>query len=196
MFLTHWTHFYRGRILERFRRDEDAAGAYRLALRANPRFARAASALGRLYAGRHQYREAERWLVEGARLDSKNGKILFNLGFVRERLGEKEKAIEAFQEAVRLDPGLDRAWYGMGLCHAALGRHEQAAAALEEAATRQPQNPFVWYQLGMAYHVLRQPEKVAEVVEHLLRFNPRMSRKLISDAGRGDLAHLVKDLAP
>jgi hypothetical protein len=31
-------------------------------------------------------------------------------------------------------------------------------------------------------------------VRHLLRFDPRMTRRLILDAGRSDLAHLVKDL--
>jgi tetratricopeptide (TPR) repeat protein len=193
--LSHWGHFYRGRILERFRQEEDAGKAYLQALQSNPRFARAASALARLHAARQQYPEAERWLLEASRLDSKNGKILFNLGFVRDRMGEPERAIEAFSEAVRLDPGLDRAWYGMGLCYATLGRHEQAAKALEEAATRQPRNAFAWYQLGMAYHVLRQPDKVKEVIEHMFRFDPRMTRKLIRDTDRSDLAYLVKDLA-
>ena len=55
-------------------------------------------------------------------------------------------------------------------------------------------NPHAWYQLGMAYHTLRNPEKVNEVVMHLLRFDPKMTRRLILDTGRSDLAHLVKDL--
>ena len=55
-------------------------------------------------------------------------------------------------------------------------------------------NPHAWYQLGMAYHTLHKPEKVNEVVMHLLRFDPKMTRRLILDAERTDLAHLVKDL--
>lgn len=195
MSLEHWFHFYRGRILERLRQKEVAAKAYRLALRSNPRFARAASALGHLYAVRHEYAQAERWLLEAARLDPKNARILFNLGYVRDRMGEPERAIESFRDAVRLDPSLDRAWYGMGLCQARLGRHAQAAEALAEAGVLQPTNALVWYQLGMAYHVLRQPDKVKEVVEHMFRFDPRMTRKLIRDAERSDLAHLVAHLA-
>ena len=189
-----WKHLYRGRILERFKRHEGAVEAYGLALRADPTFARAANALGYLYAREKNYLEAERWLAEGTRLKAGNASAWFNLGFVREALGRPEHAIEAFSEAVRLDRMLDRAWYGMGLCHASLGRHEEAAKALEEAATLQPMNGFAWYQLGMAYHVLRQPEKVKDVVEHIFRYDPRTTRQLIRDAGRSDLEHLVKDL--
>jgi tetratricopeptide (TPR) repeat protein len=95
---------------------------------------------------------------------------------------------------VRLNPKLDRAWYGMGLAYAALGQHADAAQALQQAATLQPMNPHAWYNLGMAYHQLHQPDKVKEVVKHLHRFDPKMTRQLIRDAERTDLAHLVKDL--
>ncbi len=189
-----WRHFYRGRLLEICKRSKAAAEAYRLALRLDPRFARAATALGYLCAREKNYLEAERWLAEGTRLTPGKAAAWFNLGFAREALGRREQAIEAFSEAVRLDRLLDRAWYGMGMCHAALGRHEEAAKALEEAATLQPMNPYAWYQLGMAHHVLRNADKVKEVIEYLFRFDPKMTRKLIQDTSRSDLAHLVKDL--
>ena len=123
-----------------------------------------------------------------------NAAAHFNLGYTYDKRGLHAKAIAAFREATRLNPKLDRAWYGMGLAHAQLGQHEDAARALHEAATLQPMNPHAWYQLGMAHHTLRNTEKVDEVVRHLLRFDPRMTRRLILDAGRSDLAHLVKDL--
>jgi Flp pilus assembly protein TadD len=82
----------------------------------------------------------------------------------------------------------------MGLAHAALGQHEDAAKALNEAAKLQPMNPHAWYQLGMSSHALHKPEKVDEVVMHMLRFDPKMTRRLILDTGRTDLAHLVKHL--
>ena len=194
MNLQPWIRFYRGRILERLGRTEAAAGAYRDALAADPRMARAADALGYLHAGRKDYAAAERWLSESVRLAPRNAHAWFNLGFVREAQGRHQEAIEAFSESVRLNPLFDRAWYGMGMCHATLGRHEEAAKSLGEAATLQPMNGFAWYQLGMAYHALRQPEKVKEVVEHMFRYDPRMTRRLIQDARRDDLAFMVKDL--
>lgn len=194
MNLHAWSHFCRGRLLERLGRAGAAAEAYRLALESGPGFARAADALGYLHASRKDYAAAERWFSESVRLAAGNPNAWFNLAFVRQEQGRHEQAIEAFSETVRLNPVFDRAWYGMGLCHATLGRHEEAAKSLGEAATLQPMNGFAWYQLGMAYHALRQPEKVKEVVEHMFRYDPRMTRRLIHDAERGDLAFMVKDM--
>lgn len=194
MNLQAWSHFLRGRMLERLKRSGPADEAYRLALASDPGFARAADALGYLHADRKDYAAAEQWLAESVRLAPRNANAWFNLGFVREAQGRHEAAIAAFSETVRLNPLFDRAWYGMGMCHATLGRHEEAAKSLGEAATLQPMNGFAWYQLGMAYHTLRQPEKVKEVVEHMFRYDPRMTRRLIHDAGRSDLAFMVKDM--
>jgi len=83
----------------------------------------------------------------------------------------------------------------MGMCLAHLGRHEEAVKALEEAARLQPMNPHAWYALGMAHYATRNPENLKGVVLHLVRFDPRMARKLIIDSESTALAYLVKDLA-
>jgi len=126
--------------------------------------------------------------------DPGNAVAHFNLGFVLDKLGRFEAAIVAFREATCLNPKIDRAWYGLGLSLAALGQHDDAAKALHEAATLQPMNPHAWYQLGMAHHTLQHADKVTEVAMHLLRFDPRMTRRLIRDTARADLDYLVKDL--
>jgi tetratricopeptide (TPR) repeat protein len=192
--LRHWQHYCRARLLETVRRPEAAVVEYRLALECAPGSIRASHALGALYARREKYAEAEYWLAQAARCAPRRANIYFNLGYVRDKLGEPERALEAFGEAVRLDPKLDRAWYGMGLCHARMGRHDAAAKALEEAATLEASNPVVWYQLGMAYHALGERGKLKEVIEHLFRFNPMMTRKLIRETNCGELAHLVRHL--
>lgn len=188
-----WRHYLRGLLFEAFRKPERAIGEYRLALRHNPNFAKAAFCLGYLHAARSSYDEAEDYFLLGLRLKP-DADVYFNLGFIRDKAGRREQAIEAFREAVRLKPALDRAWYGMGLAHGALGQHEEAARALEEAGRLQPMNGHAWYALGMAYHHAHQPDKVKEVVQHMLRFDPVMTRQLIQEADRSDLAHLVKDL--
>lgn len=191
--LRYWQHYCRARILQHIRRPDAAVAEYRLALQYAPDSMRAAHALGALYAKRGNYAEAEQWLAHAARIEPRAG-IFYNLGYVREKLGQPERSLEAFAEATRLNPKLDRAWYGMGLCHAHLGRHEAAAKALEEAATLEASNPVVWYQLGMAYHALGERAKLKEVIEHLFRFNPMMTRKLIRETNFRELDHLVKDL--
>lgn len=188
-----WRHYLRGLLFEMFKKPERAIEAYRLALKHDPAFAQAANCMGYLHAARNAYDEAEDYFLLGLRLKP-NADVYFNLGFIRDKAGRKEKAVEAFREAVRLKPTLDRAWYGMGLALGALGQHQEAAKALEEAGRLQPMNGHAWYALGMAYHHAHQPEKVKEVALHMVRFDPAMTRQLIKEAERGDLAHLVKDL--
>jgi len=55
-------------------------------------------------------------------------------------------------------------------------------------------NAIAWYALGMAHHAARNAERFTEVLHHLHRFDPVMTRRLIQDSGRSDLAHLVSDL--
>jgi tetratricopeptide (TPR) repeat protein len=187
-------YYLRARMFEWLRRYDQAEREYRIALQHGPRSVKVVSALGYLLARRDRYEEALGYFEEAVRLAPKNAHLLFDLGFVREKLRRIEPAIEAFQAAVRLNPKLDRAWYGMGMCYATLGRHEEAVSAFQQAAELQPMNPHAWYALGMAYHHTRNPDKVKEVVHHLFRFDPIMTRQLIRDAQRADLAHLVKDL--
>ena len=192
--MEHWRYYLHGRVLEAFNRRQAAIAAYLDALRVKPDFQRAANRAAYLLAALERYAEAEPYFDAVLRAEPRNAVAHFNLGYTHDKRGQYAKAIEAFSKATHLNPKLDRAWYGMGLSHAALGQHEAAAKALHEAATLQPMNPHAWYHLGMAYHTLQNPEKVNEVVMHLLRFDPRMTRRLILDAGRSDLAHLVKDL--
>lgn len=187
-------HYLRGRFFENFKRFDQAEQAYRMVLQFEPSSLRAINALGHLLARRERYAEALPFFERSAQIDPNDGHVQFNLGFVREKLGQPERAIEAFERAVKLKPKLDRAWYGLGMGRAALGRHADAADAFQQAAELQPMNPHAWYALGMAHHHNHNPEKVKEVVMHLFRFDPIMTRQLIRDAERADLAHLVKDL--
>jgi tetratricopeptide (TPR) repeat protein len=190
----YWRHYLRGRLFESLRRADAAVAEYRLAIRFEPGNTHLRNRVGFLLAQKGQWGEAVDYFSESLRLNPGDATVWFNLGFAEDKLGKLEKAIEAFSEAVKLRPALDRAWYGMGMAQAHLGRHQEAVTALEEAATLQPMNGHAWYALGMAHHATHNPDRVKEVIEHLVRFDPRMTRQLILDAGRTDLAHLVKDL--
>jgi tetratricopeptide (TPR) repeat protein len=193
--MEHWRYYLMGRLLEALGRAQESISTYRAALRVKSDFHRCSNRIAYILAGLERYAEAEPYFREVLGADPGNASAHFNLGYTYDKRGQFENAVESFREATRLNPKFDRAWYGLGLAQAALGKHEEAAKALHQAATLQPMNPHAWYQLGMAYHTVHNREKVNEVVMHLLRFDPKMTRRLILDAGRSDLAHLVKDLA-
>jgi tetratricopeptide (TPR) repeat protein len=115
----------------------------------------------------------------------------FNRGYVLEQGGCPAEAVAAFGEAVRLNPAFDLAWYGLGMAQARLGEHAEAAAAFARAAELQPMNGEAFYQWAMACHHAHQPDQVTEIAKRLAGFEPKRALKLIKDAERPDLRHLV-----
>lgn len=190
-----WKHYLRANFFQFINRDDLALAEYRLTLAAAPDYARAAERIAFIHVKRGDFASAAMHFRDVLRIEPNNAVMLFNLGFACDKQGDLNEAIRAFQNAARLNPDIDRAWYGLGICHAKLGRHADAAQALHEAATRQPMNPHAWYALGMAHHHLHEPDRVTEVILHLHRFDPIMTRHLIQDTERADLAYLVADLA-
>ena len=193
--MNHWRYYLQGWLLENFGRRPGALSAYREALAVRPDFHRAANRLAYTLASLERYDEAEPHFHAVLQSDPGNAVAHFNLGYTLDKRGHYDRAVHEFREATRLNPKIDRAWYGLGLAHARLGQHREAAEALEQAATLQPMNPHAWYALGMALHATGNMQRFDEVARHMLRFDPKMTRKLIVDSGRSDLAHLVKDLA-
>lgn len=192
--MEHWRYYLRGRVLELFARKSQAIAAYREATLAKPDFLRPANRIAYLLASLDRFAEAESYFQAVLRANPGNAVAHFNLGFTHDKRGQYDKAIQEFREATRLNPKIDRAWYGLGLAYAQLGRHREAAEALEQAATLQPMNHHAWYQFGMALHATGNTARFEQVVMHLLRFDPRATRRLIFDTGRSDLAHLVAHL--
>lgn len=191
-----WRHFLRARLFLLLRRPQRAVPEYRLALAAAPGFVAAANGLALVMAADQRYDEAEQLFLRSLEGKPAQPFVWYNLGFIRDKQGRFEEAVTALCEATRLAPRLDQAWYALGHAHAALGRHADAASALETAAALVPENGFVWYSLGMAYHMLGEAERVTGIVEHLNRYDRRMTRELIRDTGRGDLEHLIADYKP
>lgn len=189
-----WRHNLRAGLWRLLRRPDAAIAGYRAALAADPHHASAASALAFLLAARGADSEALVLLERATQLNPRDALAWFNLGYLRERRHQTVAAEQAFRHALEHDCKLDPAWYGLGRLLAQRGDYRAAIDAYEQAAQRQPMNAQVWYALGMAWHGLHDPEKVQAVVEHLNRFDPRMTRRLILDTGRSDLAHLVADL--
>jgi tetratricopeptide (TPR) repeat protein len=192
--MKHWQYYLHGRLLELFGLKPQAIAAYREATRAKPDFLRPVNRVAYLLASQERYAEAEPYFDAVLRADPSNAVAHFNLGYTYDKRGQYERAIDEFREATRLNPKIDRAWYGLGLAQAQLGQHREAAEALEQAATLQPMNQHAWYQFGMALHTTGNTERFEQVVMHLLRFDPKMTRRLIQDSGRSDLAHLVEHL--
>lgn len=189
----HWRHYARGWLLHVFGREEQAFNEYAAAYRLKPDDVQAARHLASIAARKQQYDVADKWFVETLRLAPDDADTRFNHGFVLGQAGRSREAIATFAEAVRLKPSLDRAWYGMGLAHARLGEHAAAAAAFAKSIELQPMNAEGFYQWGMACHHANQPDQVKTIVGRLAGFDPKHAIKLVKDAERPDLVHLIPE---
>ena len=134
------------------------------------------------------------WFDKAIPLEPEHADTWFNLGYAREQNGNRQGGMEAFRRAAELNPKHDRAWYGLGMILAHQGDHAAAAEVLERAAQLQPMNGAAWYALGMARHHNNEPEKVEAVIRHLVDHEPQTAKRLIQDAQRADLSHLVAHL--
>lgn len=190
----HWRHYARGWLLHFFGQEEKAFDEYAAAYRAKPDDIQAARHLAFIAARKHRYDVADKWFIETLRLAPEDADTHFNHGFVLEQAGRSREAVAAFAEAVRLKPSLDRGWYGMGLAHARLGEHAEAATAFAKSVELQPMSGEGYYQWGMACYHANQPDQVKAIVERLVRFDPKRAQKLVKDAQRPDLMHLIPEM--
>jgi tetratricopeptide (TPR) repeat protein len=71
-----------------------------------------------------------------------------SLGTALNRLGQPERALEAYREAFRRDPSDPQTLWGVGVNLAAMGRTEEAVAALEKAVELGPDRPGPRTSLG------------------------------------------------
>jgi tetratricopeptide (TPR) repeat protein len=181
-------------IFEWLGQQERALEAYSEGFRANPRDVRAARSIAWLHAQRQRWPEAATWFETALELEPGHADTWFNLGYIREQGGDLAAALTAFRRASELNPKHDRAWYGLGMALAHQGDHAAAAEALQQAADLQPMNGAAWYALGMARYHSHQPDQVEAVIRHLALNEPQTARRLLVDAERADLAHLVEPL--
>lgn len=187
----HFRYVVRANLFTWLGRDAQALDAWIECFRAHPRDAEAARSAAWLLAKQKHWTAATQWFERALAIEPEHFDTWFNLGYVQEQAGNAEAAIEAFQKAVAGKPKHDRAWYGMGMVHAHRGDHAAAAAALRHAADLQPMNGAAWYALGMAQHHCNEPDAVKATIEHCLQHDPQTAKRLVQDAQRSDLKHLL-----
>ena len=85
-----------------------------------------------------RFEEAEKDLLRSIELDPAAPEPWHQLGVVRERAGQVEKAIEAFSAALRLNPLSAESWQKRGELYRRLGREGEARHDLARAAEIKP----------------------------------------------------------
>lgn len=143
-----------GNAYSNLKQYSQAVGAYREALRRDPKYASAWMNLGNAYSDLKQYSQAIDAYRESLRLDPTDAKAWNNLGVAYGNHTQYSQAIEAYREALRLDPKYASAWNNLGNRYSHLKQYSQANDAYREALRLDPKYASAWNSLGKDYGYL------------------------------------------
>jgi tetratricopeptide (TPR) repeat protein len=192
MSFDHFRFTLRATLFEWLGQSERALAAWESCARLRPENTIPVRSIAWIHAQKHRWEAAAEWFERAVALEPGHADSWFNLGYAREKLGQTEAALKAFGRCAELNPKHDRAWYGTGMILAHKGEHGRAVEFFERAAELQPFNGAAWHALGMAYHHTHQPDAVKRVIEHCLHHDGPAAKRLIHDAQRSDLTHLLE----
>ena len=175
--------YWFSQLLTRIHLDQAAIAQLRLAVAADPRYAKAWRSLGFMLGTREEKEEAINVLEHALTIED-DAITRFNLGYLYHGQKRTSEAIAQFRRVVTLMPLNDRAWYGLGTCLQDAGDFAASVAPLEEAAKLQYFNPHAGYHLALAWHKLGERDKCTAEFERVKSFDPRMAETMERDFGR------------
>jgi adenylate cyclase len=168
-------------------RDENliARKLYEEAIRLDPKYSRAYTALGWTYwhdghqkwtdAPARDYEKALRMGQKAHSLDAADSGPLMLLAWVHASMGHPGKALEAATKGISLEPHLSEACWSYGGTLRYIGRFKEAIPWIEKGIRLDPIPPW-WSmaQLAYCYYALADNEKVFDVLNRAVAQRPRV----------------------
>jgi tetratricopeptide (TPR) repeat protein len=123
---------------------------------------------------------AAREFEQELRIDPTNADAAYELGEIRRKAGDLEKARELFQMAVEHYPGFEQGLVGLGRVLVAQGKADLALPPLAKAVSLNPENDVAYFQLYQAHRALghREEQEKAQAEFQRLRTRKREQERL------------------
>ena len=129
-------------------RPQDAAEAFKKALKADPGYLKARLNLGIALYRAGQLGRAEGVLKEVLDEAEDQRRALYVLGLVYRTQARYPEAAELFERVVSLDPQDHYSYYNLGVLYDKMGRAEEAVRAFRKVVKLSPRNTAAHYNLG------------------------------------------------
>jgi choline-sulfatase len=188
--------------VERLRgRAEEAATAYREAVRIDPDEPTAAIGLMWLHLREGDLEAAARQAERAADADPRSGRTQLRIGRTWEEHRQAQPALAAYARATELEPGLAQAHLASAMLLAHLGRRAEADAQLARTGPL-AQDPRTLNDLGIAFAQGRDFERAEALFRRLLADDPGYTRArsnyafLLRQTGRADEAAKLESRTP
>ena len=176
---------------DRREEPETALQYFEDAVRLSPALVEAARPLSDLYSSRENWEGAEQMvevvirdvrarvaLESGAELARDLCRHLYRLGYVAEKLGKRDKALESYEEAYQLDATYLPALEGLGNLLVQTGRHDEALKVYQTILVHHREDLTdlevveVYWQIGEVYQGLKQADRAQNHFEKALSIDP------------------------
>ncbi len=162
----------RARGLQRAGNIAEAARAYSLVLREEPRNVQALQQLGLiLFAGRH-FADAERLLNAAVNVNPSSAELSYARGCALQQLGRQEDALAAFARALAIAPDFAEARNNRGVTLLDLGRPADALTCFDQVLSRNPQLAMVHNNRAMALSRLDRAFEALDAAQRALAIQP------------------------
>ncbi len=154
----------------------DAAEAYKQAIKINPDYAEAHLGLGGAYTGLGKSDDAIGAFKQAIRIKPHDAKTHFILGLAYRDLGMYKEAIEAHKQAIRIKPDYAEAYVDLGSVYAKSGDYRTAIDAYKEAVRLKPDYAEAHYNLGGAYGNLGMHREAIEAYKQAIKIKPDFAK--------------------
>jgi len=175
-----------------FQNQEAAIGYYELARSWNPQDIENYIQLGILHFQAGDYLNAEQVYLQACRVAPMNARLYSNLGYLRWREQDLERAIQYYEKAIALDTGYEIPMNNLGVIYLdALGQAAKSAELFERALAVNPRYALAYYNLGRAYSLLERRLEAAESFQAAQEIN-EVSHELDPDELVARIHHLFE----
>ena len=158
-----------GKALFSLGKVDEAALAFRAAVKQEPESAEAHTFLGMALRGQSEFDEAKTHLEKAIDLDSRDGRAYFELGLIAGIQSKAEEAEDALAKAVKLSPNESQFWYAYGEVYRSTDRLDEAISAYRKAVELDPPYPKAQQKLGLLLVDRKQYDEAEVVLTQAIR---------------------------